>query len=192
MKEYEKLADCKNCQKEFIYKPRANRSNLYCSHECYTTFIRANGVKRPITYLKSTTCPYCKISFIIKRSDLARGRSFCSRTCNFEFKRIPAIDRFWSWVDKKSEHECWEWTGCLRTTGYGQFNPIPHKPMPASRFIMEHLLGKLSSKMFVCHHCDNKKCVNPKHLFIGTHQDNMDDLVKKRTLKKHERISEIS
>jgi len=81
---------------------------------------------------------------------------------------------FWINVDKKNDDDCWEWTGKLLFKKYGQhrFSYQLHNPT-------ENMKGLL-----VCHKCDNPKCVNPKHLFLGTQKDNMQDCKNKgRTTK---------
>ena len=92
-------------------------------------------------------------------------------------------ERFWSHVDKTSIGGCWEWTGRnYRNTGYGAFS-LNRKLQYAHRlsYVMAH--GDIpvvdGKTLYVCHHCDNKKCVNPDHLFVGTHSDNTQDCVKK-------------
>lgn len=72
---------------------------------------------------------------------------------------------------------CWEWLGS-KWRGYGRLtvNGIPKK---AHRFMWEMTHGSIPSDMHVLHSCDNPACVNPAHLFLGTHQDNMKDKIKK-------------
>lgn len=87
------------------------------------------------------------------------------------------MDRFWNKVDKKNG--CWTWKGYLDKDGYGNFL-FNGKLIRAHRFswILEH--GEISDKkLYVCHHCDNPPCVRPDHLFLGTNQDNMLDMIKK-------------
>ena len=86
-------------------------------------------------------------------------------------------NRFWSKV-KKTPNGCWEWTASLANYGYGQFY-WKGKPERAHRLTFIEVNGEIPEGMYVLHKCDNPCCVNPNHLFLGTHQDNMDDMLKK-------------
>lgn len=89
------------------------------------------------------------------------------------------VVRFWSKVDKSGgDDACWIWTaGCL-PKGYGRFSVggrIQHKDVLAHRFSYLIAHGSLPSDLLVCHSCDTPRCVNPSHLFLGTHGDNNRD-----------------
>ena len=94
--------------------------------------------------------------------------------------------RFWAKVDKTSNpNGCWEWKGAENTSHYGVFW-ADGKLWIAHRYAWSVMVGVIPEGMYVCHRCNNRKCVNPAHLFIGTQKDNIMDMIrKKRHLTKH-------
>lgn len=73
---------------------------------------------------------------------------------------------------------CREWTRSKSSAGYGWIQ-ILGKPRIAHRVAYELWVGHIPNGLFVCHTCDNRACIEPSHLFVGTNQDNIDDMDKK-------------
>lgn len=88
------------------------------------------------------------------------------------------IERFWSLTDRTSTSGCWLWTGYKYKSGYGRIC-FKMKRLLCSRFSWYLTYGEIPAGKLVCHTCDNRLCINPNHLFLGTHMDNHLDMVSK-------------
>jgi len=164
------VCTCHQCHKQFTkHQHRVDAGEgKYCSQTCYKI---AQGLR------VQRICEHCGITFSVKPGRAATAR-FCSRACYHTGTRRSAADRFWEKVD--TSRECWEWTGSKRPLGYGQMGiPGTNRPVGAHRISWELHFGPIPDDMFVCHRCDNPKCVRPDHLFLGTPTDNVRDMVAK-------------
>lgn len=94
-------------------------------------------------------------------------------------------NRFWKFVDKNTKSGCWEWIGASDKHGYGLIQLYYAKKR---KYFRAHQLSliisgiKIPENTEVCHNCpikDNPRCVNPSHLFLGTHKQNMEDMSRK-------------
>lgn len=79
----------------------------------------------------------------------------------------------------KSPTGCLEWAGGFHTVGYGSISRYVDKSGLAHRAMYVLTFGEIPDEMHVCHKCDNRKCINPEHFFLGSLQENLADMVKK-------------
>lgn len=137
-------------------------------------------------------CSHCGREFQKYPSQTHRsqyGLHFCSRNCLNDYRKNqtnpfqkpgpksePLVIRFWKRV-VKTEHGCWLFQGRL-DKGYGHIKENGLIRL-AHRYSWELHNGEIPDGLLVCHKCDIRNCVNPAHLFLGTHQDNNDDMWQK-------------
>lgn len=124
-------------------------------------------------------CRYCG-----KHIDFPEARPGAKRTSRPKY--CSDYCRLYSKVSQEPgqgpKSDCWEFQGGKHRFGYGMINMSESK---ASDVTVSHIVaweisnGPVPDGLFVCHKCDNPPCCKPDHLFLGTHQDNMDDMVKK-------------
>jgi len=93
---------------------------------------------------------------------------------------VKAVDKFLALIEPEPMSGCWLWAGSFPACNrYGRF-PRDGKWRAAHRVAWELLRGAIPDGLCVLHKCDVTACVNPDHLFLGTHTDNMRDMVSKR------------
>jgi hypothetical protein len=93
---------------------------------------------------------------------------------------LPTALRFWSKVSIKDPEKCWEWTAALKDNGYGYFRISKELGMISAHkaaYIITN--GTVPEGMYVCHRCDNRKCANPNHLWLGSAVENQRDMASK-------------
>lgn len=105
-----------------------------------------------------------------------------------QYTRHPRTltERFWSKVEKTEG--CWLWRAGHSARGYGCFARTPTQICRAHRVAYELTYGPIPAGLYVCHHCDNRNCVRPDHLYLGTQHDNMRD----RSLRDHHNAAKLT
>ena len=119
-------------------------------------------------------CEYCGKEYPKLPAEIKRTKhNYCSKPCTGLGRQIRNTETFYSKAVKNGE--CLEWTNAINKSGYG-VQRYKGKTMLAHRVSYMIAYGSLKG-LQVLHTCDNPLCVNPDHLFLGYHQDNMDDMI---------------
>lgn len=146
--------------------------------------------QRLSTVATSFTCVICGAGFVRYSAEIARfgAGKYCTRACQSAARRLaagPLAERFWAKVRKADgDDACWTWAGASRGPGYGVLQTGSRMDGTrgmalAHRVSWELHYGPIPEGLWVLHQCDRPSCVRPEHLFLGTPQDNTDDMWRK-------------
>ncbi len=170
--------------------------NKKCKH-CFLALTSENAAKKNAKYFRNE-CRKCRSAQVIKKNrgcpkrkvyanayarKTGRVRMYpcelCGMSCYKKYAKAFCSDvcRFLSYVEKTNS--CWVWKGAMHRKGYGKLCFRGNKTAVASRVSYELFKGAIEEEMLVCHTCDTPACVNPDHLWLGSHKENMIDMVQK-------------
>jgi len=166
------MKECKICKIQKL------ESEFYPKHASCKTCLKS--IRKRVCQ-----CQYCKKSYFPEKQGSGR---FCSMHCRFYTKVRKHQNGCWNWLGGKTSHR-------YRSFQCGKQNKLAH------RISWELHFGSILDNIEVCHKCDNGFCVNPEHLFLGTHDDNMKDASEKKKwiktrklkipLEEHPKIREL-
>lgn len=128
------------------------------------------------------SCTNCGKDGYLKPARASQETFFCSLQCKADWSTLEK--RLLSSYEVDEVTGCWNWTGSLR----GGYGAIKDKKMGYGAHRISYALhkGPITDGLLVCHTCDNRKCINPDHLWLGTQKDNMQDCSKKGRIVTHE------
>jgi len=119
-------------------------------------------------------CQHCAAPFVTRE----RRSAYCSTRCGNLSRPRKSIPVRLAICSEDGPNGCRNWIGTILRSGYGQMKVGKTKKV-AHRVAWETANGPIPPGMCICHHCDNPRCINVSHLFIGTHADNMADMAAK-------------
>jgi len=141
------------------------------------TILEKSSVKKKSRGLHFLCKCDCGMERIVRKQCLIEGNS---NSCGCK-KYGPVKDKIFNNI-KKNENGCWEWTGGLSARGYASMH-YEGKRTPLHRLSYILFRGPIPNDKLACHTCDNKKCINPDHIYIGTHKTNFRDAKERNRLR---------
>jgi hypothetical protein len=133
-----------------------------------------------IDRIEKKECAYCHCVFPRKanwsHSQWAET-CYCSRPCAARAKTAkPILSTIFARVEIDPITNCWNWTACKDSGGYGLVTANGRSNQKVHRVVYGLAVSDIPEGMMVLHRCDNRSCCNPFHLFLGTAQDNVSDM----------------
>lgn len=160
--------------------------------ECWNWTMRVNSAGRPIYSVVRDRDYVISVQRVVLENhygkmfpsryiDVACGNPLC---CNPKHLRERDLtSRLYANVSLNEDTGCWEWTGAVgKQNGYGIIT-INGKAEAAHRVSYKISVGEIAKGLMVLHKCNNRICVNPEHLYLGTHNDNMRDMAHTQAVK---------
>lgn len=171
---------------------RSTRYKLYC--DMHQQRMSRHGTtdapaKRTRSHCKVEGCPSLAVAHCYCNKHLKRWRSYGDPLVRYQGGTVarPVSERFFDHFTPAADG-CWEWQSTISVYGYGVISDkvgtrwVQHK---AHRLSYEIHKGPIPEGLQICHTCDNRKCVNPDHLYAGTVQDNGRDKRVRNRIKGH-------
>jgi len=170
------IVKCKcGCGEVFKKFDKWHRERKYFIGHGHRKFI--SMCKKPSENNPTIQCKCGCGTSLLKFDNTGRPREYC-----IGHNKTPINIEIAFWKNVKKTDSCWIWNGSKQAAGYGELG-YRGKRYAAHRVSWEIHNGEIKNSLHVLHKCDNPSCTNPKHLFLGTHADNMHDAQNKKRIR---------